>query len=195
MLKSISIDEFLQRIGSQPNGNVWSVLVVSYSDSDELVEELKDTISIFTECDVGVIYTKNEVSITVDKIQKYSEDYLIIWNFEDWSDRNWRTFDQMRSRLAKKRGVVLVLSQKSVKYMFTYAPNIVSWIGSRVYTLAKDTELLTKEERQRKLLTLHEWSGLSDREIIELAELRQLPPDPEYGEWLVLLGREDLIGR
>lgn len=194
-IKPISIDEFLQRVGSQPNGNIWSVMVTVNSDKQELVEELEETISIFTECEVGIISADNKVDNIVNEIQSASEYYLIIWNFETWDNHSWRKFDQMRSRLIKQRGVVLFLSEKSVNKMFIDAPNIVSWVGSRVYELKENTEFLTEEERQVRLIELQEWSGYSNNKIIELAESQQLPPDPEYGEWLVLLAREDLIGR
>ncbi|MEL6460657.1 MAG: ABC transporter permease [Cyanobacteria bacterium J06621_15] len=194
-INSISIDEFLQRVGSQSNGNIWSVLVTSNLDNSELAEELKETISIFTESEVGIISANNEIDNIVNEIQSASEYYLIIWDFETWDNRNWRKFDQMRSRLIKQRGVVLVLSETIVEKMFIDAPNIVSWIGSRVYELKEDTELLTEAERDTRLIELQQWSGYSNNKIIELAESEQLPPDPEYGEWLVLLNREDLIGR
>lgn len=194
-IRSISIDEFLQRVGSQPNGNIWSVLVTSNLNNEELVEELEEMLSIFTECEVETISSDNAIDNIVNKIQESSENYLIIWNFEKWGDRDWRKFDQMRSRLIKKRGVVLVLSEMTVDKMFIDAPNIVSWIGSRVYELTENTELLTEEERQERLLELQKWSGYSNTKVIELAQSQQLPPDPEYGEWLVLLDREDLIGR
>ncbi|MGD1873018.1 MAG: hypothetical protein ACFB02_08180 [Mastigocoleus sp.] len=194
-ITSIIIDEFLQRIGSQPNGNIWSVLVTSSLNNYELVQELEESLEIFTECEIGVISADNKVNFIVNEIQKSSEDYLIIWNFENWDNRKWREFDQMRSRLLKTRGVVLILSQETVEHMFTDAPNIVSWIGSRVYEFLKDTELLTEEECKARLSTLQQWSGYSNTQVIELAESQQLPSDPEYGEWLLLLGREDLIGR
>ncbi|MDJ0733047.1 MAG: hypothetical protein QNJ47_03010 [Nostocaceae cyanobacterium] len=195
IIQSISIDEFLQRVGSQPNGNIWSVLVTANSDNYEVVKELEETLAIFTECEIAIISANNSVNIIVDNIQKSTEDYLIIWNFENWDNHNWREFDQMRSRLLKKFGVVLVLSQESVVKMVTNSPNIFSWIGSRVYAFAQGTELLTEEECKTRLLALQEWSGYSNAEVIELAQSQQLPSDPEYGEWLVLLGREDLIGR
>lgn len=195
VIKSLSIDEFLQRVGSQPNGNIWSVLVTQDANNQELVEELQESLGIFTECEVGVISASDNVNSVVDNIQESVEDYLIIWDLEDWLEGNWREFDQMRSRLLKKRGVVLILSSASVEKMFSDAPNLVSWIGSRVYGFIKNSELLSEEERQIRLSALREWSGLSDSRLIELAEAHNLPLEPEYGEWLVLLGREDLIGR
>ncbi|MBD2384249.1 ABC transporter permease [Cylindrospermum sp. FACHB-282] len=189
----VSIDEFLQRIGSQPaEGNTWSALITSSLDSQDLVDDLKETLSIFAECEIGCLSAEDGANILTDKIQN-TEDYLILWNFEKWDKNNWYQFDCMRSALIKKRGVVLILSPESAKTMFSYAPNIVSWLGSRVYSFLKDTELLSTEEIEERLATLREWSGLTDSQVIEMAEARTLPPEPEFAEWLVLLERGDLI--
>jgi hypothetical protein len=191
--KLVSIDEFLQRIGSQPaEGNTWSALITSSLDFQDLVDDLKETLTIFAECEIGCLSAEDGANILTDKIQN-TEDYLILWNFEKWDKNNWYQLDCMRSSLIKKRGVVLILSPESAKTMFSYAPNIVSWLGSRVYSFLKDTELLSAEEIQERLATLREWSGLTDSQVIEMAEARTLPPEPEFAEWLVLLERGDLI--
>jgi hypothetical protein len=192
-LTSLSIDEFLQRIGSQPNGNTWSALITSNLDSQKLVYDLQETLTIFAECEVRCFSTNDETNTLVQQIKKATEDYLILWNFEQWDKNNWYEFDCMRSSLMRKRGLVLILSPESAKTMFCYAPNIVSWLGSRVYSFLKDTELLSAEEIQERLATLREWSGYTDSQIVEMAETRTLPSEPEYAEWLVLLERGDLI--
>lgn len=193
MSTSVSIDEFLQRIGSQPEGNTWSALIVSGSDSQELVNDLKDTLTIFAECEVGCLSANGDASNLVEKIIHANEDYLILWDFEQWDNNKWYQLDCQRSKLMRKRGVVIVLSPESAKTMFSHAPNIVSWLGYRVYSFLKDIELLSVEERQERLEALREWSGLTDSQIIEMAESQTLPPEPEYAEWLVLLDRGDLI--
>ena len=192
-LTSVSIDEFLQRIGSQPNGNTWSALITSNLDSQQLVDDLQETLNIFAECEIGCFSANDETNTLVQQIKKATEDYLILWNFEQWDKNNWYEFDCMRSYLMRKRGLVLILSPESVKNMFSYAPNIISWLGSRVYSFLKDTELLSIEEIQERLATLREWSGLTDSQIIEMAQTQTLPPEPEYAEWLVLMERGDLI--
>jgi hypothetical protein len=193
LIKSVSIDEFLQRISSQPEGNIWSALIISNSDSQQLVDDLQDILTIFAECEVGYFSGNEEVSNLVKKIIHANEDYLILGNFEQWDNLKWYQFDCQRSKLMRKRGVVLILSPESAKTMFSYAPNIVSWLGSRVYSFLKDTELLSIEERQERLKALREWSGLTDFQIIEMAEAQTLTPESEYAEWLVLLDRGDLI--
>ena len=194
LIKSLSIDEFLQRIGPQPEqGNTCSALITSSLNSQQLVEDLQETLNLFPKCEVGCFSANDKTNTLVQQIKNATEDYLILWNFEQWDKNNWYEFDCMRSSLMRKRGLVLILSLESAKTMFSYAPNIVSWLGFRVYSFLKDTELLSFEEIQERLATLREWSGLTDSQIIEMAETRTLPPEPEYAEWLVLLERGDLI--
>lgn len=193
MRKLVSIDEFLQRVASQPEGNTWSALIVPKPDYQQLVDDLTDSLTIFAECEVGCISGNISATDLVEQIVNKNEDYLILGTFESWNDNQWFQLDCQRSKLMRKRGVVLVLSPESATAMFSYAPNIASWLGFRVFNFLKDTELLSIEERQARLGNLREWSGLTDTQVIEMAEGQTLPLDPEYAEWLVLLERGDLI--
>jgi hypothetical protein len=194
--KLTSSDEFLQRIGVQPNGNIWSVLIVDKTEIEEVVEDLRETIEIFAECEIAVISCDRGSSDTVEQIQQASANYFLLYHFENWKIEDWQKLDFLRSRLdQKRRGGVFVLSLASTKMMLTQAPNLVSWLGTRLYQFDKDAEFLTSQEREIRLSALREWAGKSDFEIIAMAESFQLPPDPEYGEWLILLNRGDLIER
>jgi hypothetical protein len=193
-LSSKSTDELLQRIGSQSNENIWTVLVADDLDLSDVIEELSETLSIFAECNIKVISAQNGVFNLVKEIIHSSEELVLIGNFENWNCEDWHQFDAARSQLFKPHGGILVLSNNSTKLISNCAPNFCSWVGSRFYIL-KDSEFLTSQEREARLSALRDWSGHSDAEIITFAEAHQLPPTPEYGEWLVLLGRGDLIER
>lgn len=194
-LSSTSIDILLQKLGAQPDGNIWTILVVDTSDIDKVVEELSDTLSIFTGCDIKAISAQNGSTEMIEQIARASEDYLLLWAFEHWNNDDWHELDSERSRLYKIRGGLLILASTTAEIILNCAPNFFSWVGSRVYVIAKDSEFLTHEECEIRLSALREWSGYSDAKVIELAESHQLPSTPEYGEWLVLLGRGDLIER
>lgn len=47
---------------------------------------------------------------------------------------------------------------------------------------------------EKRLVAMREHYELSDEEVVAKALDGTLPPDPNYCEWLVLLGRSDLIG-
>lgn len=194
--KSVSIDELLQRVGLQPKGNIWSAIAVDFSSLEETVEELQETIEVFVECEVGIISGKTGTIDLIKQLQEASEEYLILCDLESWNREDWQQFDGFRSWLDREKyGGILLLSPESLQQMLKYAPNFSSWLGSRVYDLQKGGEFLNLDEREQRLSALREWSGLSDSEVIESAKLHQLPTDPEYGEWLILLDRGDLIER
>ncbi len=196
MITSISLDEILQRISTYPQSNIWLAIVANNSEHQELIQNLEETLSIFTGYNVVAISGQEGIKQLNHQIQNVSEEFIIIFGLEYWNQEDWYNFDYFRSRLnQEKHGGILIISPNSAKMMLTYAPNFVSWLGSRVYRIQIGEELLNLEEREKRLESLREWSGLSDIEIITKAEKNQLPSDPEYGEWLLLLNREDLIGQ
>lgn len=196
MLTINSTDKLLQRIGTQPNGNVWSAIIVTPSEVETVAEELQYLIGIFAECEVQLISANQENQEILDNIINTSADYIILFNFENWTQENWRKLDGFRSHLdQKKKGGIIVLTVNSLKQLLSYSPNLASWLGGRVYQLKIGEEFLNSQQIEQRLKALQIWSGLSDNQVIEKAENHQLSADPEYAEWLVLLDREDLIER
>ena len=196
MDKLFSIDELLQKIGSRPDGNIWMVLVVDINDIESIVTDLQDTIEIFSECNTSNISGESGARDLINQISKASDQYLLLWQLDSWDINEWKIFDALRSRLDKgNKGGLLVTSEQANNLMIHNAPNFVSWLGARIYYLQKDAEILSDEECDRRLAALQEWTGKTNEDVIALAENRQLPTDPEYGEWLILLNRGDLLER
>jgi hypothetical protein len=191
-----SIDELLQRVGTQPeNGNVWFVLTLPLENHADLAEDLGDVLAIFTESSVGSRSGSDGVVPFVESIGSTDAASLILSGFEQWTIQDWRHLDALRSNLAVQRNAFLLLSEAATSLILNHAPNLASWIGGRVYPFTYGTEFLNVDEQEERLVDLRSWSGKTDDEIIALAESHQLSPEPEYGEWLVLLGRGDLIER
>jgi hypothetical protein len=194
MIRELTVYELLPRIQAPSKGNVWSAVVIDDSELEQAVEELKDGIEIFSECQVQNIDVSDIKTEFIKQIGSDTE-YVVLWNFNCWNNKDWQGLDYIRYELDYgKHGGIMVLSQQSAESMAVYAPNFSSWIGGRIFQLILGSEILTDEECESRLVTLREWKGLSDKEVIEKAEAHQLPSDPEYGEWLILLDRGDLIG-
>lgn len=184
----------------QPNRNTWSVLVINNDDIAEVLEELIDGIEIFVDSSVESINVEEKIdSFNIENIHNIFNldiNYFLLWGFDNWADSQWQQLDYLRSSLDyEKRCGLLIVSQESVAKMVTHAPNFSSWIDGKIFNLVLGAEILTPEECESRLVALREWTGLSDNEVIKKAEIHQLPYDPEYGEWLILLGRGDLIAR
>jgi hypothetical protein len=191
-----SIDELLQRVGAQSdNGNVWFVLTLALEHHAALAADLGDVLEIFTESPVASLSGNAGVVSLVESIASTEAASLILSGFESWTTQDWRQLDALRSNLTVQRNAFLLLSEPATSLMLNHAPNLASWIGGRVYPFTYGTEFLTIDEQEDRLVGLRSWAGKTDDEIIALAASHQLSPEPEYGEWLVLLGRGDLIER
>ena len=196
MNRLFSLDELLQRITARPDGNIWMALIVAIDEIESTLEELQDTLEIFNECETGTLSGTEGALDLVQQINQNSEAYILLYDFENWDSQEWKTFDGFRSHLDQgKKGGFLILTQESTRLMLHNAPNFVSWLGARVYQFQKDAEMLTQIERDRRLNALQENFKMSDQDVIKLAENRKLPADPEFGEWLILLDRGDLLER
>lgn len=189
-----SLDEILQRISSLPSANFWLVLVTVPEQQQQALTELEEAIPIFVDEAVKVIAITPDLETLIEAVQT-SEVYLLLWQFDTWQPEQWRQFDYARSQFSYDKGGILLFTRHSAAQFQHYAPNFASWIGSRVYDLQLGLEILTEAESQQRLEALQQSTGKTDAEVIHLAETGQLPTDPEYGEWLVLLGKGDLLER
>ena len=189
-----SFDEILQRISTLLTANFWSILIIDSEQQEQALIELEESIPIFTDEVVEVIAITPDLEALIHAVQ-LSEAYILLWQFDIWQPEQWQQFDYARSRFSHEKGGIFLLTPHAAAQFQTYAPNFASWIGSRVYELQLGLEILTKAESQQRLEALQEFTGKTDTEVIHLAETGQLPTDPEYGEWLVLLGRGDLLER
>jgi hypothetical protein len=202
--KKTTVQEILSNIRVQPDRNIWSVLVVNSDDTTEVLEELTDGIEMFIERSVESVNVEEKKDSfhtkdinnprDIDEIFNSNIDYFLLWDFDKWTNDQWQKLDYLRSRLdhAKRCGL-LIMSEQATEKMIANAPNFSSWVDGKIFHLILGTEILTAEETELRLMALREWSRLSDTEVIEKAQNHQLPSEPEYCEWLLLLGRGDLI--
>jgi hypothetical protein len=190
----VSCDEILQRIYSLPKRNIWASLVVRSEQLNIALEELEETLPIFIDGDFRALEVTLDLEDLIRKVRE-ADDYVLLWNFEQWGIQQWQEFDYDRSRFDRPNGGILLLTPSSANAFQKYAPNFASWVGSKVYDIELGTEILSEEALQQRLETLQAWSQKTNDEIIQLAEAGQLIVDPVYSEWLVLLGRGDLVER
>lgn len=120
-------------------------------------------------------------------------DAVILFAGADLEPSDWSSLDLMRSALERSGPVILWMAPDAVGELTQVAPNIRSFIGSSIFAAGPDGGIMTDEERQKRLHDLREHYRTADEEIIRRAELKELPPEPEFVEWLVLLGRGDLV--
>lgn len=194
-LKQLALSEFALRTTARSGGGDWLVLVASEEEMGQAASHLKTEVEVLG--DYSVKHIKDpigarELANAVHNAERGK--LLIISGFDSFSEEEWGHLDLLRSRLGRQGTVVLVMSARSIQSLARNAPNLASWIGGSIWQVNIASESLSEEEKAARLHSLREWSGLTDDEVLKRAVEGTLPNQPEYAEWLVLLGRSDLLG-
>lgn len=183
---------FAFRVLESDGPNAWFVLVV-----DEAIDDAAGTLS-------AEISTLGEEAATVAAVTSGAdlEDFAmahvsgiaIVVGVSAFTDADWHRVDLNRTRLQRSGTTVLILDPTSIEHLENTAPNFASWIGGNIWHL-KQAQPLDGALAEQRLVALRRWSGCEDSEIVQRAQAGTLPPDPEYAEWLTLLGHGELLGK
>ncbi len=128
-----------------------------------------------------------------EALQQPNDDAVLLSAGADLTPEKWSSLDIMRSALERTGPVILWLAPNDVANLTQFAPNIRSFIGGSIFIAAPDGGIMTEEDRQRRVKELEKQYQLTNGEIVRRAESKQLPPEPHFVEWLVLIGRGDLV--
>lgn len=189
----LSLPEFALRITARPVAGSLFVLVCPADLIDKASGRLE--LELEGELQTERIDGAEDAPTLIESFQQRDDRHtVIVSGLESFLESDWRRIDLLRSRLLRDGAIVFVISPAAVEQLTRNAPNLASWIGGSMWSLDIGSELLTPEERGRRLEALREWSQRTDTEILRLAEAGSLPEEPEYVEWLILLKRPDLIG-
>lgn len=120
-------------------------------------------------------------------------DEILLIDARSFSVDDWALLDRRRSAIAHRGVTVFVMTRSSFDDLMRTAPNLASWLGGQVFMFPSHGETDAAAHRERRLAALRVWASRSDDEILEAARSGTLPPDPEYAEWLVLLGHGELL--
>lgn len=97
------------------------------------------------------------------------------------------------NRIARAVTFVMPMRLTDLLALQDHAPNLSSWLGGRVWRLDESSAALSDHEIDERLGRLRDWSGRSDKEVLAMAREGTLPAEPEFAEWLVLLGQGGLL--
>jgi hypothetical protein len=191
-LRSSDIGEVAFRAVEADSPNTWLIVVVD-SGATEVGDALSKEVAALDEEDAPVIPVSTPADFEL-AARDHRDGVLIIPGADFFSDDDWRWLDLGRSRFQRNGTTVMVMREEALGKLEGQAPNFASWIGGNVWRL-RSPKPLDAEGVEERLLALRSWSGLTDAQVIRKAEERTLPPDPPFAEWLVLLGRGDLLVR
>ncbi|MEP7122986.1 MAG: hypothetical protein ABJE95_18810 [Byssovorax sp.] len=194
-MNPIGLAELADRAFLEPGG--WSVVMVDESEIVATTEDLRKEFAFLLEDEglgsVSVFSEGKSGPALVDELAGLGPDNVALLPLPaNLHESVSRSLDYGRGRIPGSLRGAIITSDAGVLALAAEAPNFWSWIGPRVWTLDPRAGQLDTEAR---LASLQEGTGLSNVEVIERAEAGTLAADPIFSEWLVLLGKGDLLGR
>jgi hypothetical protein len=190
-LKQISQSEFVRRAIERTGQNSWLALLVPDGRLASVVEQVAAGIAAEAEIDVFRVDAPKDAEALARAGRRAG---VVVASLGDaWPPEEWSRLDALRSRLQREHRTVLVLSESAATRIFREAPHFARNFTGSVWDLASEPDEMSGAERLDRVASLERWAKLSTPEMLTRAETRTLPPDPEYAEWLVLVGRSDLL--
>jgi hypothetical protein len=177
-----------------PDARSWIVLLLPPQETDQALENLRTDLSSMLEQPNRVFDLLKEPFEQLSvSLHQPDDDIVILVARADLEATRWSSLDVMRSAFERKGPIVLWLSPDCLPRLSEHAPNIRSFVGGGIFAAGPDGGMMTEEDRQERLKQLAERYLLTDDEIVARAQSGNLSSEPHFIEWLVLLGRGDLV--
>jgi hypothetical protein len=190
-LRQIPQSELVRRAIERTGRNSWLGLVVPDERLVDVVEQIFAGIVSESEIDVFRVDAPADVESLVRAGRR--PGVMVASLTAAWPPGAWACLDADRSRLSREHRTVLVLTESAARHVFREAPHFARLFTGSVWDLAPDPDEMSNADRLDRVASLERWASLPTPAMIARAEAKELPPDPEYAEWLVLVGRSDLL--
>jgi hypothetical protein len=195
MGRGIGLDELTERVWADSASSKWFILITRASDVERIAGKLAKRLAALGEFPIEHVDRPVDAENLADRCA-HPGSLLLASGLDGFTSEAWSRLDQRRSRRFQMRGapVVLLLSGRDLRQLEQHAPNIFSFAEGAIFEHDPHAGLLSERERVDRLEALRAWAQLTDNDVLKLAAEGRLPPQPEFAEWLVLLGQGDLIG-
>jgi len=188
----VSAGEFALRLSALRGTAAYAAYLASGDELEPALRELEEEFcALDPDAAIARISPPDGAQLVADLAAAAAEILLV--DARSFSTQDWALLDRRRASIAHRGLLVFVTTPASFDELMRTAPNLASWLGGQVFAYPRD-ESVVAAHRERRLAALRTWASSSDDEIVEAARAGSLPPDPEYAEWLVLLGHGELLG-
>jgi hypothetical protein len=188
------VGELAARVVESTSPNAWFALIVDGEPEDAAERMLAEVAALSGPAESAArrvtVATSRELAFAA---RDHADGVLLVTLAAAFTLTEWAHADLNRSRLQRTGATVLVLSPAAAAQLENHAPNLASWVGGSMWRLV-GARPLDAAEVELRLAAMRAHTAMSDEEVVRLAETAQLPADPEFAEWLALLGRGDLVG-
>jgi hypothetical protein len=172
----------------------WFVVLKPAEDTERTLEDFIAELSAVLDRPVRIV---PGMTVPLERLRielhQSAGDPVVIPDLDQADADRWRALDVNRSGYLRRGPVVLWLSSVGLTSLCEFAPNIRSFIGGSIFYLGANGEAMTVAECKQRISELELHFNMTSADVILRAESGTLPTEPHFVEWLVLLGRGDLV--
>jgi hypothetical protein len=190
-LTRIDVPQLALRLHAERCSATYAVYLVPADQVGRVLADLGDELSSFAP-PVTAIALRPATGAQLMRDLAATATEAVLVDAAAFGRLDWSLVDRRRSSLSRAAVVVLVTTPDSFGQLMQAAPNLASWLGALAFQY-EDPSAQESDLRGRRLAALRSWAQRSDEDVVRAAGQGRLPADPEYAEWLVLLGRSDLL--
>lgn len=172
--------------------NAWVVIVVEPAELSPTLELLHQELEFHARelgLRVGMLAASQLVTSPLPWAGERPPHACLVQGLESLTVEQLTRLDLDRGQFLGSPTIVVVTTPESASRLALHAPNLWSWVGSQFFRNV-EPEPMDVESRIR---SIRDELGLSEEELVRRVEARVLPLDPVLAEWLVLIGRGDLV--
>jgi hypothetical protein len=171
----------------------WFALLSPATGNDAALENFTTELGAVLEAHVRIVPYSGSTEVLRSDLCEPASDPVIISNLDMADAGQWSALDINRSGFVREGPVGLWLAVDSLTRLCTYAPNIRSFLGGSIFHVGTSGDAMTAAELQQRISSLESHFNISSTEVIARAVAGNLPAEPHFVEWLVLLDRGDLV--
>lgn len=191
MLPQTDLTTLALRIAARPNLGAWSLVLVPPGSSHAVAGALASEVASLGQGTIVHCDASRNLRALAHEVASNRGAAIVVTGLEV---NGWPALDLARSLFEGAAEVIVVASAVDGIRLVSDAPHFASWFGPNIYSLDLAADDAAERERTGlRLAALRSRFRMTDAEVIEKAEKHTVPLDPEIVEWLVLLGRSDLV--
>ena len=186
-----SVWRLAARIANDPGPSWTAALSDTQAAAEELGQELAEEV---TANGLPARFLVASTANDIEGVLAAEPHTTLVTDVEALTTAEWQRLDRARDRLEGDGAtrIVFVMTEATAARGSAAAPNLWSFLAGAVHRLVAEAPL-PAAGREGRLAALREHYAMSDADIVTSAEKGSAPRDPYIAEWLILLGRSDLV--
>lgn len=172
--------------------NAWMIITVDPEHLATTLDFLLQELELHAQdlgASVSILEASQLTASTLPWAGDQSPRAFVVRGLESLPVEQLTRLDLDRGRFLDGPTIVAVTTPEGASRLALHAPNLWSWVGSQCFPGVEPEPM----DVQGRIRSIRDELGITEEELVRRVEARAIVLDPVLAEWLVLIGRGDLV--